>query len=39
VNGSDTEIRFQRARMPGAKPAFGILLKEQLPHILSMKKR
>jgi len=29
VNGSDTEIRFQRARMPGAKPAFGILLKEQ----------
>jgi hypothetical protein len=29
VNGSDTEIRFQRARLPGAKPAFGVLLKEQ----------
>lgn len=29
INGSDTEIRFQRARMPGAKPPFGVLLKEQ----------
>ena len=29
VDGSDTEIRFQRARMPGAKPPFGILLKEK----------
>lgn len=29
VNGSDTEIRFQRARMPGAKPPFGVILKEQ----------
>jgi hypothetical protein len=29
VNNSDTEIRFQRGRMPGAKPAYGVLLKEQ----------
>ena len=29
MNGSDTEIRFQRGRMPGAKPPFGMLLKEQ----------
>lgn len=29
VQGSDTEIRFQRARMPGAKPAYGVMLKEQ----------
>ncbi|PSL35073.1 hypothetical protein [Chitinophaga ginsengisoli] len=29
VENSDTEIRFQRARMPGAKPAYGMLLKEQ----------
>ena len=29
IDGSDTEIRFQRARMPGAKPPFGILLKEK----------
>ncbi|MDB4583110.1 hypothetical protein N9164_08160 [Draconibacterium sp.] len=29
VNGSDTEIRFQRAQMPGAKPPYGVLLKEQ----------
>jgi hypothetical protein len=29
VNNSDTEVRFQRGRMPGAKPAYGVLLKEQ----------
>ncbi|MFA5327635.1 MAG: hypothetical protein WC384_07580 [Prolixibacteraceae bacterium] len=29
VNGSDTEIRFQRAQMPGAKPPYGVILTEQ----------
>ena len=29
IAGNDTEIRFQRARMPGAKPPFGVLLKEK----------
>ena len=29
VNGSNTEIRLQRAQMPGAKPPYGVLLSEQ----------
>lgn len=29
IDGSDTEIRFQRAQMPGAKPPYGVLLSEQ----------